>query len=481
MKCVKVFKIMKCTLALCLHTKVNVESKKSVFFLIKLLQAPLKKKPWNEVLMAQDNPPICIQRDPFRRDLVIDGCEDCLYLNVYTPETVNSLLPVMVFFHGGGFMCGSGIKPFYGPDFLLEHDVVYIGANFRLGPLGFLSTGQEDSWGNFGLKDQVQVLRWIKENIASFGGNPDSVTIFGESAGGASVAYHMQSSLSKGFFHRGISQSGTNLASWGAVGHQNVAQKRAEKLGEMMSCPLEDSNYSEMINCLRTVPAYNITEAFYDFFEWDTDPMVPFPPVIEPEHDGAFITEDPRFKKNMHGNDIPWMTGITSEEGAMKSAPMIHNFELTNDLLKNWDRALPISLFYDHHSELKQKEITAKINEFYFKNQKLNLKTQQNLTNLYTDGWFFSAMIDYINLRFSNEQRADSFVYLFTHKGACSFTEIFKGGSEAYYGTSHAEELQYLFPIRQDLKYFFNSIPTDDDLEISKILTKLWVNFAYFG
>lgn len=378
-------------------------------------------------------------------------------------------------------MCGSGIKPFYGPDNLLEHDVVYIGANFRLGPLGFLSTGQEDAWGNFGLKDQNQVLRWIQENIAAFGGNPELVTIFGESAGGASVTYHMQSSLSEGLFHRGISQSGTNLAPWGAVAHKNVARSRAIKLGEMMSCPLENSNFKGMVDCLREVPAANITRAFYEFFEWDTDPMVPFPPVVESEHEGAFLTENPRFKSNMHGATVPWLTGVTSEEGAMKSAPLIYNFELTSDLLKNWDRALPISLYYDHHGAEKQEHFTRRINEFYFKNQKLTSNTQQNFTNLYTDGWFFHAMIDYLKLRFANEQRAKTFVYLFTHKGSCSFTEIFKGGSEAHYGTSHAEELQYLFPIRNDLKYFFNSIPTQQDKQITKLITKLWVNFAYFG
>jgi carboxylesterase type B len=344
-----------------------------------------------------------------------------------------------------------------------------------------MSTGQEDAWGNFGLKDQVEVLRWVKENIASFGGNPNLVTIFGESAGGASVTYHMQSKLSKGLFHRAISQSGTNLAPWGAVAHKDIARSRATKLGEMMSCPLENSNYKAMVDCLRNVPAINITKAFYDFFAWDTDPMVPFPPVVEPDHDGAFLSENPRFKTDMHGNQIPWLTGITSEEGAMKSSPLIYNADLTADLLKNWNRALPISLYYDHHSPEKQHEVTKEINEFYFKNQKLTLSTQQNLTNLYTDGWFFHAMIDYLKLRFSSADRSDTFVYLFTHKGACSFTEIFKGGSEAYYGTSHAEELQYLFPIRQDLPYFFNSIPTDEDREVVKIITKLWVNFAYHG
>lgn len=82
------------------------------------------------------------------------------------------MLPVMVFFHGGGFQCGSGIRPFYGPDHLLDHDIIYVGANFRLGPIGFLSTESEECPGNFGLKDQVLVLKWIQQNIKAFGGDP---------------------------------------------------------------------------------------------------------------------------------------------------------------------------------------------------------------------------------------------------------------------------------------------------------------------
>jgi len=84
---------------------------------------------------------------------------------VYAPEVIRDPVPVMIFFHGGGFISGSGIKQFYGPDFLLNHDVIFIGINYRLGPLGFLSTGDENCPGNFGLKDQVEALRWIQENI----------------------------------------------------------------------------------------------------------------------------------------------------------------------------------------------------------------------------------------------------------------------------------------------------------------------------
>lgn len=172
----------------------------------------------------------------------------------------------MIFFHGGGWMCGSGVSTFYGPDYMMDHDIIYIGANFRLGPLGFMSTGQEDCPGNNGLKDQVMTLQWIKENIKYFGGDPNRVTVFGESAGGASGTYHMMSPLSRGLIHGVISQSGTNLDPWAQPAHKGVAESRAEKLGNMMNCPLENKNWKKMVECLRKKPANQITEALYDFF-----------------------------------------------------------------------------------------------------------------------------------------------------------------------------------------------------------------------
>lgn len=113
------------------------------------------------------------------------------------PRTAGPL-PVMVWFHGGGWECGSGISPFYGHDFLLDHDIIFVSGNFRLGPLGFLSTETTDCPGNFGLKDQLEVLKWVNTNIAAFNGDPQSITVFGESAGGASLTYHMLSDKSKG-------------------------------------------------------------------------------------------------------------------------------------------------------------------------------------------------------------------------------------------------------------------------------------------
>lgn len=215
--------------------------------------------PWEGERLAIKDAPICLQRDPFRRDMILDGSEDCLYLNVYTPERprTNGSLPVMVWFHGGGWQCGSGISSFYGPDFLLDHDIVLVSANFRLGPLGFLSTETLDCPGNNGLKDQLEVLHWVRANIASFGGDPNSVTVFGESAGGASVTYHMLSEKSRGLLHRGIAQSGTYFNPWAQPAHKGVAAGRATKLAQIVGCG-NAGEWPEKLECLRKKPAEDI-------------------------------------------------------------------------------------------------------------------------------------------------------------------------------------------------------------------------------
>ncbi|ETN67020.1 juvenile hormone esterase [Anopheles darlingi] len=379
----------------------------------------------------------------------------------------------MVFFHGGGWQCGSGTRSFYGPDFLLEHDVIYIGANFRLGPLGFLSTEQEDCPGNNGLKDQSLVLRWVRDNIAAFGGNPHLVTVFGESAGGASGTYHMMSPLSQGLFHRVISQSGVNLNAWAQPAHPGVARARAIQLGEMFNCTQGfHGMFNEMLACLRDVAAEDITKAFYDFYTWDTDPMIPFPPVVEPNLPGAFITKHPRDVSDPHALELPWMTGLTLDEGALKSASLINVPSLRQSLNDHWDQALPISLYYDHHDLKRQQKITELINKFYFNNQKLVEKTERNLTNLFSDAWFLAGMNEYLKIRLlskrtnstseSSVKVGPTYVYLFAQKASASFTEIFEGGSDNYYGVCHAEELQYLFPIAKDL--FVTAVPTMEEL-----------------
>ena len=124
--------------------------------------------------------------------------EDCLLLNVYVPETpTDDLLPVIVWIHGGAYIFGDGTEYMYGPLYYMAHDVIMVSVRYRLGPLGFLSLGTEDVPGNAGIRDQVLAMEWVQDNIARFGGNPDLVTIYGQSAGSFSSTYHLMSPLTK--------------------------------------------------------------------------------------------------------------------------------------------------------------------------------------------------------------------------------------------------------------------------------------------
>uniref|UniRef100_A0A3Q3JLN4 Carboxylic ester hydrolase n=1 Tax=Monopterus albus TaxID=43700 RepID=A0A3Q3JLN4_MONAL len=182
--------------------------------------APQPVEGWEGVKDATQQPPMCVQDREQFLDLIDtlgmtlahipDISEDCLYLNIYTPTSRahDAKLPVMVWIHGGGFTMGSA-SMYDGSALAAYQEVVVVLIQYRLGLLGFLSTGDEHMSGNFGMLDQVEALRWIQQHIHNFGGDPDLVTIFGESAGGVSVSLLLLSPLSDGLFHHAIAESGT--------------------------------------------------------------------------------------------------------------------------------------------------------------------------------------------------------------------------------------------------------------------------------
>ncbi|XP_035787947.1 venom carboxylesterase-6-like [Anopheles albimanus] len=178
----------------------------------------------------QEKNRFCIQRTSLGK---YNGTEDCLYLNVFVTQRSTfdnaGLLPVMFYIHGGAFSRGAASTATRDPVRLMTtRRVIVVTIQYRLGVLGFLSTGDLSASGNFGMKDQVLALRWVQKNIRAFGGDPQLVTIFGESAGGASVQYHMLSPVSRGLFQRAISMSGSALSLWSVPMDNPLAMARAQ-------------------------------------------------------------------------------------------------------------------------------------------------------------------------------------------------------------------------------------------------------------
>nr|CAD7404517.1 unnamed protein product [Timema cristinae] len=341
----------------------------------------------------------------------------------------------------------------------------------------FLSTGDEAAPGNFGLKDQVAALRWVQDNIAVFGGNPNSVTIFGESAGGASVHYHILSPLSQGLFHRGISQSGTALCSW-TLAPNGSSKHQAQKLATLLNCPSAPSK--ALVDCLRKREAKDIIATDKDFMEWDVDPLIPFKPVVETtaeEGEDIFIPDHPLnmiLNKNRKLN-IPWITGLNSGDGGLKAAPIFAKDKLVQDLDREFDRIAPISMFYGETS-LKTEEVSQRIRDFYFGDQPINNDTLHSVVDMFTDNWFLSGADQAVKLQVAVSS-APVYYYYFDYRGTKSFSELFSGLTTDF-GVCHADELQYLFPSD---RVFPGLVPSQKDIEITDKMITMWTDFARTG
>ncbi len=247
---------------------------------------------WGDVLDCESFRPIAPQVPNEALDAMIgavpqEQSEDCLFLNIWTPGVDDAARPVMVWIHGGAFTLGSGSDGIYNGSMLAARgDVVVVTINYRLGALGFLHLPSLDE-SNFGMRDQVAALRWVRDNIARFGGDPGNITIFGESAGGMSVASLMGSPEARGLFHKAIPQSG--------AGHHGIEDAQAVERGrqfcELLGVEADDAA------ALRAASAADILAAqakleermLYVAMEAGKQPEMPFRPTI----DGEFLTEMP--------------------------------------------------------------------------------------------------------------------------------------------------------------------------------------------
>jgi para-nitrobenzyl esterase len=248
--------------------------------------------------------------------------EDCLTLNVYTPAVDGGRRPVMVWFHGGGFVTGSSTQALYDASRLaVRGDVVVVTANYRLGALGFLAPGAagldlEGAADNVGMLDQVAALRWVRDNAAAFGGDPSRVTIFGESAGGMSVATLLAMPAARGLFHRAIAQSGAAQATCSLTDATQVTDLLLAELGITKATVAK----------LRDLPAEEIVAAQMQVTtKLGREVFLPWAPVVDPVNLPLAPSEAIAAGA---AKDVPLLTGTTLDEWRLFTFAMPKHREL---------------------------------------------------------------------------------------------------------------------------------------------------------
>lgn len=280
---------------------------------------PIPKKPWQGTVDATAGNTACPQ---VAEHAILQGnvtyTEDCLYLNVWTPVAVNGSgsRPVLVWIYGGAFSFGSANSATYNAVWLAAlGDVVVVSTNYRLGILGFMSSNSPEAPGNVGLLDQNVAFKWVRRNIANFGGDPELVTLFGQSAGSMCIHAHIISPLSEGLFKRAVMMSGTvyNLDTWDTV-QESVA--KADKVANVIGCTngtsIElSSNVEEIIDCMRNKPADELVKASLEVV---APKRAPFLPTYHDE----FIPRNPLVAMNRgFFSSVDVLAGVTSDEAAI--------------------------------------------------------------------------------------------------------------------------------------------------------------------
>lgn len=437
---------------------------------------PVPKKAWDKILHADHERCECPQLE----NGVVRGCEDCLHLSVYSPETrPDKLYPVLVFIHDSAFILRNSSKSYVGPDYLLDESVVYVALNYRLNALGFLSTGDDAASGNFGLKDQALALQWVKNNIKNFGGDPNEVTLFGNGAGSESASFHALSSLSQNLFKRLILQSGTCLSP-NALAVGPSYYEKGKKLAELLKCPTKDSH--KMVDCLRKLSPADILKVSYRVFDdieralyatWRPTPEKPGP--------GAFLTDTPEdlIQKNKWKRG-PLIIGSVKDEGTLFSSNLVLFEKFYEKCRKN--PVAQIKEILKSYPPLDGLNITAvaiKLKNHYIgveipKSKEIFIK---KFTDLMSDYYLFISLQLYAYLRRIEPNR--SYAYLFDYHGTITSTLIYSGELHET-GVGHTSDIYSEFPTSGAYvgPQFASLKRTAKDYKIIDILINFWATFA---
>ncbi|KAM9810476.1 bile salt-activated lipase-like [Neosynchiropus ocellatus] len=425
---------------------------------------------WSGVLQASAFRPRCLQVTLMQTDT--QGSEDCLYLNIFVPQglSLSTDLPVMVYLFGGAFLLGAsndvailGDSLYDGKEMADRGGVVVVSVNYRVGTLGFLSSGDSRLPGNYGLWDQHAALSWVRRNIAAFGGNPDNITIFGQSAGAASVSYQMLSPYNKGMFRRAITQCGVALSPWALQKDpMSVTKKIARKVG----CWRSDEDL--MLECLKMTDPAGLTMAgkidVLQILGGVVMDLLELAPVI----DGDFIPEHPS-KLFHHAAQFDYLAGVNSMDGhifAGVDVPSINQRSANTTVAQ-------VKRFLAGLTKEKGKsavEPTYGVYSAHWGSDPDPATVKKTVADVETDFLFLVPTQLALDLHAEHARDARTFSYLFNMK-----TRI--PGFPRWVEAEHAEDLQYLFgkPFSTPLVYF----PRHRDL--AGYMIAYWTNFAQTG
>jgi para-nitrobenzyl esterase len=368
--------------------------------------------------------------------------EDCLYLNIWTPaKSEGDRIPVLVWIYGGGFGAGATSEKNYSGENLAKKGVVLVSIAYRVGQLGFLAHPELSKEnpnhvsGNYGLLDMIAGLQWVQKNISAFGGDPDKVTIFGESAGGIAVSMLCASPLAKGLFHAAISQSGGSFGPPRLTTFPGENLKRlpdAEHAGEVY---VESAGVSSIAE-LRKIDADKLPSGRGIGMSW---------PIID-----GWVIPDDQYKLYAAGkfNDTPILVGYNSDEGASFSSPKTPEDYITGVKTRYGKFADDLINAYPVGSPVP--------------------KTARDLTRDAAFGWH-----TWIWARLQSKMgKSKAFYYYFDQH-----PENPEGSPRAGYGSPHGQDVAYVF---QHLDAS-NPQTTKTDLEISDVMATYWTNFAKNG
>ncbi|XP_046738954.1 esterase E4-like [Diprion similis] len=441
-------------------------------------KGPVPAEAWNGTLDGSVDSPPCPQLD----GTVFIGDEDCLYLNVYTPQLPTSdnstLLPVMLFAYGGGYKTGTNNPKRWGPQFILDKDVVLVVPSYRMGPLGYLSTGDEVSPGNYGLKDLVRALEWTRDNIRYFGGDPNRVTVHGGSSGAGCVHLLTMSNLTNGLFHRYILQSGNALGFLFPHSRTESANSAAT-LGEHLGCPTNTS--AALVNCLRTFNASQLVDTTSVFTKWFIFPYVIWGPSIEPEIEGAFITDTPR---NLYARgmirDLPSIIEVVRDEGIVFGALFLDKQDLLKEFVNKIDIVLPHVLQHEHQIDNLTVFADA-IKSYYFNNLTADQNIIFNNFTLFLGDSFLSYFSHKVVQEKALHTKSPQYFCSFNYRGTVSYTYFFSGGDTVNMGVAHGDELLYLLPGPKSQFGPSGYEFSEADWKMVDTMVQLWTSFATTG